>query len=129
MHDNNKNMGFMDFYKTSYMEKMYWKVLFNAVKNNKIDTWDYQWVYSVWTRGGVGIIPSRNMIRNIGFGLDATHTTSSNSYKLPAFSLKMPYKPPAKAINDMADSYTKNSVYKINLLNVMKQFLYYETKR
>lgn len=126
---DHKDMMFMDTYKTGYLEKMYWRILFNAVVNNKIDTWDYQWLYSVWIKGGLGIIPSKNMIENIGFGKDATHTTSASSKGSLTFLMKKPYKHPKKIINDEAEKYTKDSVYKINVVNVMKQFLYYEAKK
>lgn len=52
----------------------YWKTALDGVYNNKIDTWDYQWNYSSWVSGMLSIVPSRNMISNIGFGKDATHT-------------------------------------------------------
>ncbi len=40
------------------------------------DTWDYQWDYHRWKRGGLGIVPSANLIENIGMDReDATHTS------------------------------------------------------
>ncbi|MDB5249667.1 MAG: protein containing nucleotide-diphospho-sugar transferase domain [Segetibacter sp.] len=54
--------------------KNYWSKVLNEVKENKIDTWDYQWVYSIWVNKGLVISPAVNMISNIGFGPDATHT-------------------------------------------------------
>jgi hypothetical protein len=43
------------------------------------DTWDYQWQFAVLKNSGLIACPSVNMISNIGFGADATHTTSKNS--------------------------------------------------
>lgn len=40
------------------------------------DTWDYQFMLSAFLHHGLDIIPKVNMIRNIGFGPDATHTTN-----------------------------------------------------
>lgn len=37
-------------------------------------TWDYQWFLSIWDNGGLVIQPGKNLVQNIGFGLDATHT-------------------------------------------------------
>lgn len=37
-------------------------------------TWDYQWMFFILTRGGGVIRPTANLIKNIGFGEDATHT-------------------------------------------------------
>lgn len=37
-------------------------------------TWDYQWAWSVAYHGGLWGVPHQNLITNIGFGPDATHT-------------------------------------------------------
>lgn len=55
--------------------QIFWKNIFDAVYNGKINTWDYQWVYSCWRNGGISVLPENNLIHNIGFGVDATHTT------------------------------------------------------
>ena len=53
----------------------FWEQIFNLVYAGKIDTWDYQWVFACWMQGGLDILPARNLIENLGFGPDATHTT------------------------------------------------------
>lgn len=40
------------------------------------DIWDYQWQLSVFSQNGLAVVPKRNLISNIGFGVDATHTTT-----------------------------------------------------
>ncbi len=40
----------------------------------EIDTWDYQWAYAKAIRNGVSLIPERNLVQNLGFRADATHT-------------------------------------------------------
>ena len=57
----------------------YYKRLFDEVKNNKLDTWDFQWVWTVWKNDGLSIIPNVNLVKNIGFGTDATHTVNTSS--------------------------------------------------
>jgi hypothetical protein len=39
-----------------------------------LSAWDYQWLFSRWIQNGLGIVPSKNLISNIGFGSDSTHT-------------------------------------------------------
>ena len=62
----------------------------------KIDTWDYQWDYSRMVQSGLTIVPHTNLIHNIGFGADATHTFSEanhaahNLAKEMAFPLRHP---------------------------------------
>lgn len=43
-------------------------------------TWDYQWFMSIWKNGGFVIQPQTNLVRNIGFGEDATHTTGGMDF-------------------------------------------------
>ena len=43
-------------------------------------TWDYQWFMSIWKNGGFVIQPQKNLVRNIGFGSDATHTTGGMGF-------------------------------------------------
>lgn len=61
------------------VERQYWSGIFDQVKAGKIDTWDYPWTASVWYRGGLTATPNVNLVSNIGFGEDATHTTSTQS--------------------------------------------------
>jgi len=53
--------------------------MFKKMENHEIDTWDYQWTYSIFKNDGVCINPARNFITNIGFNSDATHTTIEDS--------------------------------------------------
>src|SRR6266516_3000821 len=57
-----------------YNERRHWKQIFDKMFNNAIDTWDYHWTASVWFRGGLTVTPNINLVTNIGFGPDATHT-------------------------------------------------------
>ncbi len=57
----------------------YWRKIFDDTWRGKIDTWDYQWIFSCWRRGSINIIPAENLVENLGFGDDATHTTHSES--------------------------------------------------
>ncbi len=63
----------------------YWKNLFKAVYENKIDTWDYQWCYTVLKTDKYCIRPSENYIVNIGNGEQATHHKFTEA---PIFNFK-----------------------------------------
>lgn len=76
----------------------HWTEVFDAMHSGAgPNTWDYQWVYTCWTRNWLNILPGRNLIQNIGFGEDATHTTGTNpDMTLPAGSIDFPLRhPPA----------------------------------
>lgn len=50
---------------------------FDDVLHCKIDTWDYQWIYSRLAQNQVCVIPSVSLVTNVGIGSDATHTFQS----------------------------------------------------
>ena len=57
-----------------------WRLdIFDRTYSGEIGTWDYQWSYAKHMSSGLTAVPSRNLILNIGFGPDATHTTGSPS--------------------------------------------------
>jgi hypothetical protein len=38
--------------------------------------WDYQWQKTIQKNNGVTILPRVNLVKNLGYGIDATHTTN-----------------------------------------------------
>jgi len=56
----------------------YYERLWDEVYRGKIDTWDYQWMLCRMLHGHA-IIPNVNLVSNIGFGENATHTKTTNS--------------------------------------------------
>jgi len=53
----------------------YWSHVFSDFHlKPKSFTWDYQWLLSVWDNDGLVVQPEVNLVRNIGFSPDATHT-------------------------------------------------------
>jgi hypothetical protein len=52
----------------------YWTRTFDKTYQGAIDTWDYQWILSTLIHGGLVVSPAANMVRNLGFGVEATHT-------------------------------------------------------
>lgn len=72
-----------------------WSSIFDAVYNGQIDTWDYQWVFTNWINQRLNIVPRVNLISNIGFGSDATHTIRKTEVaNLPRNTLNFPLKHP-----------------------------------
>lgn len=53
--------------------QQYWLFHFRRMYRGA-DTWDYQWSYAVMKNHGYCIIPNTNLISNIGFGEQATHS-------------------------------------------------------
>lgn len=56
----------------------YWDLVFDLAFKNQISTWDHQWTFAHWENNAVCVTPANNLVRNIGFGADATHTSGSD---------------------------------------------------
>jgi len=61
------------------VEQRYWESIFDQMYQAKIDTWDYSWTACVWFHGGLTATPNVNLVSNIGFGEDSTHTKLADS--------------------------------------------------
>ena len=87
----------------------YWARLFEETWQGNIDTWDYRWAFSVWREGMITILPKVNLVKNIGFRQDATHTTRSNSVNPSSITqpIDFPLFHPSHMIIDrIADKFT-----------------------
>jgi hypothetical protein len=65
-------------------------------------TWDYQWSYSVMSRGLLAAMPRVNLIENIGFTPEGTHYAPGSSFGLVTHSLPFPLVHPRKVALDPA---------------------------
>ena len=61
-----------------------------------LDAWDFQWEFAISAQHGLQLIPRTSLIRNIGFGADATHTlvAPKGVCNLQSFQSCMPMKHP-----------------------------------
>lgn len=87
----------------------YWKRQFQATYERRIDTWDYQWIYSTWLHGMVSAVPNRNLVRNIGFGPGASHTPVHDPFAddtLERMDFPLDH-PPTVARDTRADRFTE----------------------
>ena len=91
-----------------------WQENFQNVYDGKVDTWDYQWTLACWLHSGLTILPNVNSIDNIGFGAEATHTTSSVSKyaNMPTQAISFPLQHPQFLVRDsLADLYTHQNLF------------------
>ena len=81
---------------------------------SQADAWDYQWMLTCWLQGGSAILPSSNLVSNIGFGTDSTHTSDpAHAYaRFPTQSLSFPLTDPPFIIHDSeVDRYIQNTLF------------------
>ena len=71
---NWSNSKAWDNFIPSKIERKYWSKIFNLVHLGEIDSWAYPWTASTWYKKGLTVTPNVNLVSNIGFGDNATHT-------------------------------------------------------
>ena len=54
-----------------------WRDRFSKVTSGEIDTWDWQWQLTLTAQNQLACFPGANLVTNIGFGPEATHTRSA----------------------------------------------------
>ncbi len=75
-----------------------WKL----IQEGKLDSWAYVWAASVWANSGLCIRPRVNLVGNIGFNRDATHTLghAPSWIKIPTETI-LPIRHPNYLIHDL----------------------------
>lgn len=106
--DETQLYAIFEEYKFTDNEMKYWLEHWNLVKNgNRKDIWDIQWTFSCWLNRGITIVPNINLISNIGFNQNATHTKSDSILaNLPTRDIGVVKHPKLILINTKADNYT-----------------------
>lgn len=89
-----RDAGLMENIFSNKVEREYWTNIFNSCSEGKIDTWDYQWAFTCWSKQKLVIHPSVNLVKNIGFDERATHTKNDNGASIDTFKMKFPLKHP-----------------------------------
>jgi hypothetical protein len=51
---------------------------YDTIRNSNPTVWDHQWIFSHWNKAGLTVISTKNLVSNIGFGNDATHTLNDD---------------------------------------------------
>ncbi len=102
--------------------RRYWDYIFQTAYATS-HTWDQPWVFTSWRLGGLHIHPAANLVTNLGFGAQATHTSAPDSLlaELPIEPLAWPLVHPlVVARAAAADDYTEQLLYGGTLTRVFK---------
>jgi hypothetical protein len=96
-----KSKNFLTNYFSNTREIKFWYNILDLVYDNKIDTWDYQLGYLIWKSRGLVICPKYNLVSNIGFDENATHTKEKRKISnLHTKNLEFPISHPKEIIFD-----------------------------
>lgn len=93
-------------------EQRYWIDIFDRTYAGSIQSWDFQWLYTCWIQNALSILPHSNLVSNLGFRSDATHTSKRNVLaQLPTVDIWNIVHPTFVVRNREADNYTFESAY------------------
>lgn len=96
----NKNVFLEEF--EVLAEKRFWETAWNRVCAGEVDAWGYQWAFTGIARKGLSIMPNVNLVSNIGFGEDSTHTTmKSRVANIPTTEMRFPLIHPQECVHNI----------------------------
>lgn len=112
-------------YKSVKNFSRYWWWKHKCMSRGKIDTWDYQILFSIWINKGVSIIPGRNLVTHYVDGVSLAENFNQHIpgiTNVPTFSI-LPMKHPNRIfVNENADIFF---IEKFNLTLSRYKFLYH----
>lgn len=93
-------------------ERRAWAKWFDATKCGGTDSWAYRWTSVGWARGVWSANSRVNLVSNLGFGEEATHTKRGLWGDLPLEPARFPLRPPAVVAENLyADSLVGKIVF------------------
>jgi len=94
-----------------------WSKVLRSVYEGRLDAWDYQWAYTCFINNGLCIMPNANLVSNIGFGIDSTHTKDGNSIfsKIEVKNITEIIHPKFILVDQEADLLTSKLCYRENI--------------
>lgn len=105
LYEKLKADGYFDNFFLNGLEKFYRLRKFDKTveRRGHVDWWDYQWDFSRYINSGLCIVPQKNLVKNLGFGAGATHTTNekSRSAGMEAFEMEFPLKHQPHVLRDI----------------------------
>jgi hypothetical protein len=117
----------------------YYTSNFDRTHRHELDTWDFQWIFHCWRKNQWEIMPSVNLVANIGHDRGvATHTTfRSKVGNVPLQAMSFPLCHPAEAMLDAeADQYNEHFrrlslpyVVRMRVVKGMKRTAYWSARK
>ena len=108
-----------------------WRFKLNAIDNNHVSAWDWQWFFSLSAQNQLCIYPCVNQISNIGNDKDATHTSLA-SITIPSVPLNWPLVVPKyfAPCNEFENAFYRHSTtWRIKLIRLLPHSLKQKIKR
>ena len=106
----------------------FWSANFDLMARMAVDTWDTQMVNAAMRNGSLAVIPNVNLVDNIGWGSDATHTVELPPYIQSVGDMQFPLAHPEVSVDAKADRTMNKLVYQATPVGLARQFMRYRRK-
>ncbi len=103
-------------------EKRVFSKWFDEIHSHPAITWDVQWIFAFWKSKMLSVYPNRNLVVNIGFSGESTHTMESRKFlsQIKLESIHSLIHPSKVERNVAADTFTFNRWFNTKwYMNVM----------
>jgi hypothetical protein len=94
----------------------YWTRIFDDTHGERNTSWAYRWTFSAWSHSALTILPNVNLVSNIGFGDQATHTKRHDEFmaSLDLAEMAFPLKHPPFVVRDeRSDASTQARMFSV----------------
>lgn len=98
-----------------------WSANFDLMARMTVDTWDLQLVYCAMRQGGLTVTPNVNLVTNIGWGTDSTHTQEMPPHLQPTGRLNFPLATLPVSQDLAMDKWTNKNVYGASVTGLTRQ--------
>jgi len=105
---------------------LYWSIIFDMIHAGTDDIWDYHFIFASFVNNGISIMPSKNLVKNIGFIADATHTFDNDHWiaNLPLERIDFPLIHPMKIErNSILDRWSNKNLYEMTFFSSLKSWV------
>lgn len=106
----------------SIPSSVYWAGTFELLARKEVDTWDGQLVYCSMINDSLTATSNVNLIENIGFDLEATHTIEDRDELQPIQAMTFPLQVPrVVSVDKKADAWTRNNHFRATWRGMLDQ--------
>ena len=105
-----------------FINQEQWRYFLELMYLKKSDTWDTQWGFALFKNKGLAINPNTNLVSNLGFGVNASHSVVASSpwANMSIGSLSNPLVHPSIIkVNAKADYYTNRHHYNFGWMKLL----------
>ena len=98
---------------------LFWAGNFEAVRRGDVDTWDWSMIFASMESGQLTATSNVNLVTNIGFGENATHTHSGEPDLMPIGRVRIPTTPIPVQLDVKAQDWTLRNHWNATFLGTL----------